>query len=196
MSGDRRRPARPTRNRRGALGGAAATCAALALVLTACAPASEQTGWTDAATARPTASPAPPDGAAASQSASPGAAAGAPVAAPRYLPAVGECLDARKDAAAGPESVVPCSEPHDDEVYAGFELPPGDPPGPAGQQQADDGCLARFDDFIGIPAADSMLGWYSFAPRESDWAAGDRRVACAVWHPTDLVTGSLEGVAY
>ena len=121
----------------------------------------------------------------------------APQAQPRYLPAVGECLDSRKDRAAGPDSVVPCAEPHDDEVYATFELAPGGFPGAdTAQQQADDGCRARFADFVGVPADASMFGWYSFAPDEPGWAIGDRRVACALWHPTDLVTGSLRGIAY
>ena len=93
---------------------------------------------------------------------------------------------------------VPCDQPHDAEVYAENEL--GVPEGAPypGQEQvfedADELCVADFEQFIGTPAATSALGIYRFIPSEATWPEGDRRVVCAVYDPSGAaLTGSLEG---
>ncbi|WP_350349578.1 septum formation family protein [Agromyces sp. G08B096] len=114
-----------------------------------------------------------------------------------FEPELGMCLDARKDAVPGPETIVSCDEEHDDEVYAVFDLADGAFPGDSAVEgAARAGCLDRFAAFIGIPFAESVLEVYTFHPDEAAWSSGDRRVACVVWNPSDTVTGSLAGAGY
>lgn len=117
-------------------------------------------------------------------------------AAPRFLPAVGSCLDARKDAVPGAETIVPCDAEHDDEVYDAFDLAgevhPGDD---ATAAAARAGCVDRFAGFVGIPFEASVLDVVALHPTGAEWAAGDRRVLCLVYDPADTVVGSLVGAA-
>jgi hypothetical protein len=115
-----------------------------------------------------------------------------------FHPEIGQCLDVRKDRGAVPESIVACDEVHDDEAYAKFNLDGTEYPGEtATAALADDGCRARFDDFIGIAYEDSVFEFLAIHPSEQSWNAyGDRRVTCLVWYPEDSVTGSLEDAGY
>nr|WP_298797965.1 septum formation family protein [Pseudonocardia sp. 73-21] len=86
---------------------------------------------------------------------------------------------------------VPCAQPHEGEVFAGFDLPSGACPG---QTQVDSlsetGCGTRFGDYSAAdPSTERLFGVY---PLESNWARGDREVAC-IATPLDggLTTGSL-----
>jgi hypothetical protein len=175
---------------------AAPLALAVALALPACATIEpRETDAPDAGRARPessmpaTAWTAPPP----SSPAESGTAAGAMP----YRPAVGVCLDARKDALAGPAAEVPCSSEHDDEAYAAFDLVAEVFAGDAETESAAlAGCLDRFAGFIGLPYDASALDVYTFHPTEASWAAGDRSVVCVVWDPSDSVVGSLAGAAY
>ncbi|WP_307038722.1 septum formation family protein [Agromyces ramosus] len=115
-----------------------------------------------------------------------------------FVPAVGDCLDASKEHGLSPSSVVPCEEPHDDEVYAQFDLDGGGFPGDdAVARAAHDACASRFEAFVGIAHADSALEFYTLHPTTESWStSGARTVSCIIWNPTDHVTGSLEGAAY
>ncbi|GCE77220.1 septum formation family protein [Cellulomonas biazotea] len=114
---------------------------------------------------------------------------------------VGDCLNG---SAVGEEGalteslpVVPCSEPHDGEVYAETELPAGEFPGAdALQAQGDEFCAAQFETFVGIPYDDSVYYQWSLTPTEEGWAAlDDRVVQCVLDTDGELVTGSLQGAA-
>ena len=174
-----------------AVGVLAALAASAALVSCASepriAPDSATEPAIDAVTTAPTAPTDP-----VVPSAQPGAAVGP------FHPEVGECLDARKDASSGTESIVPCDEAHDDEVYATFALDGSRYPGEAAAEAiANDGCRARFSDFIGVALEDSVFEFVAMYPSAENWDQhGDRTVTCLVWYPEDTVTGSLEGVAY
>ncbi|MEV1131231.1 septum formation family protein [Agromyces sp. NPDC049794] len=175
--------------------GALALIAALAM-LTACA--SEPRPTPDSATTSATGlATGLPDDAAPTDPVAPSTQ---PDAAPPHTfhPEVGQCLDARKDRATGSESIVPCAEPHDDEVYATFTLEHGQYPGEAAAEMAaNDGCRARFADFIGVAHGDSVFEFYSVYPSARSWNdQGDRTVTCLVWYPADTVVGSLEGAGY
>ncbi|MBT2518993.1 septum formation family protein [Streptomyces sp. ISL-90] len=103
----------------------------------------------------------------------------------------------RKDQPSLSESIVPCDQRHDDEVYAVFDLDGAEYPGETAlRQTADEGCRARFADFIGIPYEESVLELYSLWPTQAAWLDGDRRVSCVVWYPDDAVVGSLAGAGY
>ncbi len=162
-------------------------------MLSACIAAGDRTS--------PTSSPA--TGGGRPTSSAPASALGAttPSASPSapapFHPAVGTCFDVRKDQPKLSESIVPCDQRHDDEVYAVFDLDDTDYPGQTAlQQTADEGCRARFADFIGILYEESILELYSLWPTEKAWLDGDRRISCVVWYPDDAVVGSLAGAAY
>lgn len=89
---------------------------------------------------------------------------------------------------------VPCSEPHDNEVYAVFDVRfdsfPGD------EQMADEAfteCLDRFEDFVGTDYELSTLDVTALYPSSQSWSLqDDREVVCAVY---DVNGGKLTGSA-
>lgn len=103
---------------------------------------------------------------------------------------VGTCFDDPAfggDAATVTETTrVQCFDPHDAEVYAvvRYTQGPDDPyPGEeAAQDYANDRCLDRFEDFVGIPYEQSQLDIASLWPTQASWDAGDREATCAVFH--------------
>lgn len=77
---------------------------------------------------------------------------------------------------------VPCSQPHDAQVYAMFDLDDGDYPGQTAIDVASDaGCYDRFAAFVGRSYESSILGIYSLQPSEEGWdELDDREVVCSV----------------
>lgn len=109
---------------------------------------------------------------------------------------VGDCLD--DEAARGEvQSVptVPCSEPHDSEIYSAHLLGPSSYPGQeAVIDEAQALCLPAFEQFVGEPYLESRFDFSFYYPTEQSWATGDREVLCVIFDPEGPVTGSLEGV--
>jgi hypothetical protein len=95
---------------------------------------------------------------------------------------------------------VPCDEPHDNEVYAIFDLADGDFPG------ADEvfqlglaGCVERFADFTGVAYGATSLEVNTIHPTRLSWVSvGDRVVTCAVFDRAGPLVGSVKaaGDAY
>jgi hypothetical protein len=110
---------------------------------------------------------------------------------------VGDCMNTVDEELVSEVPVVPCAEPHDDEVYFDFVLDDGEYPGDDAVLEASDaGCLAQFDAFVGLAYDSSTLDFYAYRPSEESWAGGDRTVSCVIWDPAGQVTGSLAGAAY
>ncbi|MBM7505156.1 septum formation family protein [Agromyces aurantiacus] len=111
---------------------------------------------------------------------------------------VGDCLEMVEGEAVETVPVVPCSEPHTDEVYHDFQMPDGEFPGDeAVTAAAEEGCLAAFEPFVGVAydASTLYVAWYS--PTQESWeGVDDRMVSCTVSDPAGDVTGTLEGAAY
>ena len=93
---------------------------------------------------------------------------------------------------------VPCSEPHDNEVYAvfdvSFEAFPGD------DRMADtafEQCLDRFAGFVGVDYESSMLDITALYPSDQSWnVQNDREVVCAVFDMNgEKLTGSAKDSA-
>lgn len=110
--------------------------------------------------------------------------------------AVGDCFD---DPEAGTQvSSVPlidCSEPHDNQVFAVFDLPDGPFPGDAAvQETADLGCMERFESYVGTQYAVSALFLSSLSPTQGSWNdRDDREVICFLWEPDAKLVGSQRG---
>jgi hypothetical protein len=110
---------------------------------------------------------------------------------------VGDCLnDADLSGIVTSVPVVPCSEPHDSEAYAEFELDEGPFPGSEEiDAKGNAGCVERFTEFVGIAFNESDLEYSFYLPTESSWPQGDRRILCEVYDPKKQTTGTLKGAA-
>jgi hypothetical protein len=111
---------------------------------------------------------------------------------------VGDCFD-DGSAFAGDEvdSVpgVPCSKPHDNEVYAVFNVSAADYPGDEMPVMAHDGCLERFASFVGRDYESSSLDIATLYPSRESWQQqNDREVVCAVYDvDAEKLAGTVKG---
>lgn len=103
---------------------------------------------------------------------------------------VGDCFGSsidqlgEGDAEVSSVAGVPCSEPHESEVYASFDAGFSSFPGEESlSDSASEECLARFEAFVELPYEDSILDITYMYPTEESWTgAGDRQVSCSVYH--------------
>ncbi|GAA1467938.1 septum formation family protein [Microbacterium thalassium] len=110
---------------------------------------------------------------------------------------VGDCLELIEgDGELTSVPVVPCSDPHADEVYFAYYYEDGDYPGEdAAFEEAAGVCVDEFDAFVGLAYAESTLDVYPIYPTVESWAGGDREALCLIYDPSGDVTGSLAGAA-
>ncbi|GAB3605287.1 septum formation family protein [Conyzicola nivalis] len=112
-----------------------------------------------------------------------------------YSVAVGDCFN---DGSGSSEEVsdvpaVPCSEPHDNEIYYLFDLAGDEFPADA-EQLADTGCYDQFATFVGLDYESSALDYFPILPTADTWSTGDREVICSVFDSVQT-TGTLAGAA-
>jgi len=93
--------------------------------------------------------------------------------------------------------VVPCSEPHEDEVYYVFDSTASEYPGEDElKNEARETCIDEFADFVGLAYDESSLDYWPMYPTEQSWEQGDREILCMVYDLSgEKVTGSLAGAA-
>jgi hypothetical protein len=104
----------------------------------------------------------------------------------------GECVST---AGAHAVSVLPCSAPHEAEVFATFSLPASAWPGTAAvQQEASSGCVSRLTGYLNPQLAISLAQSYVF-PDKVAWTAGTRTVICEVRAASGKLTGSVRGAS-
>ena len=90
---------------------------------------------------------------------------------------------------------VPCSDPHDNETYAVFDLtidtfPEGDAMG----ELAFESCFERFEPFVGRDYESSTLDINMMYPSFESWQQDDREVICAVFDvEANKLVGSAQG---
>ena len=112
---------------------------------------------------------------------------------------VGDCFDDGASTWSGEIDRVPgvpCSAPHDNEVYATFDLPDGTFPGEEEVDlMADEGCYERFHRAIGTSYEESVLMYGTLYPSEASWKRRkDREVVCVAYHmELEKLTGSVIG---
>ena len=107
---------------------------------------------------------------------------------------VGDCYDDSDGYSDEVDSLpgVPCTEPHDNEVYAVFavdlpEYPGDDAMGDLAYEQ----CMTKFAGFVGKDYESSSLDFYPMYPSSESWSRrDDRDVVCAVY---DMELEKLEG---
>ncbi|KRC63129.1 hypothetical protein ASE14_04985 [Agromyces sp. Root81] len=110
---------------------------------------------------------------------------------------VGDCMNEVTEELVSEVPVVPCDQPHDEEIYFDLTLEGDTYPGDdVIQTQADEACLAQFEPFVGLAYDSSALGMYAYRPSEDSWdQMGDRVVSCVIYDPAGQVTGTLAGAA-
>lgn len=96
--------------------------------------------------------------------------------------------------------VVPCDQPHDNEVFATVDhpAPEGDafPGREAVVAYAEQACPAPFAEYVGATYDQSRFTLFPIVPSADTWAAGDRQVICALYdHQAGKLTGSVRGSA-
>ncbi len=112
-------------------------------------------------------------------------------------PEVGACLQAESVTGGEVEEIptVDCSEAHDAQVVASFQARDGAYPDDAEWEQiVVDGCLAGFEEFVGVSFEESALELQDLTPVEEGWEAGDREVICVAFlSDGSQTTESFEG---
>ena len=111
---------------------------------------------------------------------------------------VGDCLD--KSELEGQEVTAvetkDCGEPHDAEVFGSVSHPDGDYPGRAAvEKQAQEECTAQFEDFVGVPYAESKIYFSTLSPTEEGWDSADDRTSLCILLSDEPVSESLRGAA-
>lgn len=106
---------------------------------------------------------------------------------------VGDCLaDLQDSTNVTSLPGVPCSVPHEGEVYAVYDLPDGAYPGQAEvEAQVQSDCSARLDAYAPQTVGDSSIGLYFVYPLEANWATGDHEVVCVATAVSGTTTGSI-----
>lgn len=87
---------------------------------------------------------------------------------------------------------IPCAQPHDNEVFAIFDLKMDKFPGDDRVVDiAYEGCIDRFDSFVGRDYPSSALDVFPLYPTRASWdERGDREVICALY---DMELSKLKG---
>lgn len=110
---------------------------------------------------------------------------------------VGDCFSTDSDAdEITSVGGVPCDQAHNGEVFALVDYPADGSAEWPGQDAldafSDEGCVAEFEDYVGLSYNESRLGISYLQPTEGSWSDGDREVVCLVVDPeAETTTGSL-----
>jgi len=108
---------------------------------------------------------------------------------------VGDCLNSGPDGISSP-TVVPCSQPHDAEVYARFALAGHGWPGSAAiGTQARQGCNARLGGYLNPQLATTVLAESYVFPDQGAWNEGERTIICEIRSTAGKLTGSVRGLS-
>lgn len=110
---------------------------------------------------------------------------------------VGDCIDVPEGDDIGAIERLPCTDPHEAEVFAVLSHPAeGAAPYPGSDALvafAGEACLGQiFTDYVGAPRDRSQLRHFEIVPRQSAWDDGRRQLVCAVDADGPLV-GSIRG---
>ncbi|MEM7414097.1 MAG: septum formation family protein [Gemmatimonadota bacterium] len=98
---------------------------------------------------------------------------------------VGDCFDDEAFSASEISEIpaIPCSTPHDNEVYATFDVSAEEFPGDDEiDWMASEGCYERFEAAIGKSYEDSVIDFTTMYPSSGSWKNGDREVVCIGFH--------------
>ena len=108
---------------------------------------------------------------------------------------VGDCFndDAFESTEISEIRAVPCTDAHDNQVYAAYDLTGEWPGDDRVAELAYEGCHARFQGAIGKSYEDSVLDYTAIYPTEGSWKQrSDREVLCVGYHMEyEKLTGTI-----
>lgn len=109
----------------------------------------------------------------------------------------GDCFDDPDGEVVYDVQAIPCSEPHDNEVFAIGEFGSSASDVFPGLTALDDFAYeqctsSRFESYVGVEYLDSELGVFTLTPTEESWGEGDRGYICALYR---LDLAKLTGTA-
>ena len=112
---------------------------------------------------------------------------------------VGDCFDDINSSVEEVSSVpgVPCSQPHDYETYAIFDVDITSYPEDEGMSDlALESCMGRFESYVGKDYQSSSLDITSMYPSQQSWRENDREIVCAIYDMNaQKLTGTAKGRA-
>ncbi|MBT2486135.1 MULTISPECIES: septum formation family protein [unclassified Microbacterium] len=107
---------------------------------------------------------------------------------------VGDCKMSSATGLIEAVDIVPCDEPHDEEVYHEFAMEDGEFSEEA-IDAATEGCIGdAYTDFVGVVWDESALEVYPITPTKDTWEQmNDRVIQCVIFDSAGPVEGSLKG---
>jgi Septum formation len=110
---------------------------------------------------------------------------------------IGQCFQQPAQDQIQTVEVVPCTQPHDAEVFAVAPLRGQELPAEAELERVGvEACEAGFRSYVGVAAHESELDFGWLVPTTEAWASGDRTIVCALEYPDDRsIVGSMRGTA-
>ena len=109
---------------------------------------------------------------------------------------LGDCMLETGSGMLTDANVVPCSEPHDEEVFYEIKMDDGEYSEDA-ISAASEGCIGdAYTSFVGVSYQESALDVTTLSPSKDSWEqANDRVIQCIIVDPAGQVEGSLKGAA-
>lgn len=109
---------------------------------------------------------------------------------------VGDCKMASATGEIADADVVPCDQPHDEEVYYEFKMEDGEFSEEAVNTATEECIGDAFTSFVGLGFNESALEVYPITPTETNWnEMNDRVIQCIISDPAGPVSVSLKGAA-
>ncbi|KJQ55562.1 hypothetical protein RS85_00626 [Microbacterium sp. SA39] len=107
---------------------------------------------------------------------------------------VGDCMLDTGTGTLTDANVVPCTDPHDQEIYHEIIMEDGEFSEDAINAASEDCIGDAYTSFIGVAYADSAFDVTTITPTKKSWEQGDDRILqCVIVDPAGQTTGSLEG---
>lgn len=89
---------------------------------------------------------------------------------------------------------VPCSDPHDNEAYAVFDLTLSSYPEYDIAEISEASCIDRFESYVGRDYESSSLDVVTMYPSPESWDQSDREVVCALYDMSGTkLVGTVKG---
>lgn len=109
---------------------------------------------------------------------------------------LGDCMLDTGSGTLTDANILPCTDPHDQEVYYEITMPDGefaDTDIDAASQE----CIGdAYTSFVGVGYQDSALDVTTLVPTKDSWEQNnDRVIQCIIFDPAGQTTGSLAGAA-
>jgi hypothetical protein len=115
---------------------------------------------------------------------------------------VGDCFNQPPSGDISEVAGVPCTDAHDNEVFATFDMEGGDDaayPGDAAVQTASEDCIGElFTTYVGLTYQESRFEVFPITPTQDTWESdlNDREIICTANAPApEQVTGSIKDTA-